>query len=506
MKRITKIIIFIFLCIVIFRCSSPTGDESVPENGEPTLLSISPAQKVAHMPSFTLTVTGTNFVSSSEIIFNEASKQTKFISSTELTCQIDPDDTVLGSSAVQESMLFEIQQSEAVPVSVRNPSPGGGDSNSIEFTIQDNHSFDSPENLSNNSGESDFPAIAIDSSGNFNVAWCDDTPGNYDIYFSRSTDDGASWSKSVNISNNSEDSYCPVVDVNSAGNINVVWCDNTPGNYDIYFSRSTDDGASWSQAENLSKNSGFSVYPDIAVDSTGNINVVWCDDTPGNSETYFIRSTDDGASWSQVINISKNPGTTFDPVSPAIAVDSSGNINVSWCDDTPGNYEIFFRRSINGGVSWSQVVNISKNWRNSGSPDIVVDSSGNIYVVWGNRIALSCDIYFSRSTDDGDSWSESVNISDSSECSSLSRIAVDVAKNINVVWCENIPLGANKEIYFSRSTDDGVSWSSALNISEFSGGWDTPPCIAVDHAGNIILFWCDRTPGNTDIYFARSTR
>ena len=30
--------------------------------------------------------------------------------------------------------------------------------------------------------------------------------------------------------------------------------------------------------------------------------------------------------------------------SPAIAVDPSGNLHVVWSDDTPGNYEIFYKK------------------------------------------------------------------------------------------------------------------------------------------------------------------
>ncbi|MCK5057474.1 MAG: exo-alpha-sialidase [Candidatus Aminicenantes bacterium] len=507
MKRLKNLVFFIFICLIIFRCSSPMEDEPVPENGELTLTSISPESKVAHMPSFTFTVKGSNFVSGSNIVFNGTEKQTVYVSSTELACQVDPDDTVLGSSAVHESMLFEIQQSEAVPVLVRNPSPGGGDSNSIEFTIRDNHSFDLPENLSNNLGISGLPAIAVDSSENINVAWCDDTPGNFEICFIRSTDDGTSWSKSVNISNNSGFSGYPAIAVDDAENINVVWCDYTPGNLEIYFSRSTNGGVTWSQGVNISNNSGTSdepTHPAIAVDDAENINVFWWDDTPGNNDIYFVRSTDDGASWSKSVNISNNSGFSG---APAIAVDDAGNINVVWCDDTPGNIEIYFSRSTNDGVTWSQGVNISNNFRESICPDIAVDSSGNIDVVWFDNTPGNFEIYFSRSTDNGVSWSQTVNISDSWKGSEFVRIAVDVAGNINVVWCEYTPQGGGQEIYFSRSTDDGVSWSQAVNISEFSGGEDSPPCIAVDPAGNINLLWCDcSTQGDEDIYFTRSTR
>jgi hypothetical protein len=37
------------------------------------------------------------------------------------------------------------------------------------------------------SGDSRTPAIAIDSSGNLHIVWHDDTPGNYEIYYKKGT-------------------------------------------------------------------------------------------------------------------------------------------------------------------------------------------------------------------------------------------------------------------------------------------------------------------------------
>ncbi|PYT98709.1 MAG: hypothetical protein DMG38_14515 [Acidobacteria bacterium] len=46
--------------------------------------------------------------------------------------------------------------------------------------------FSLPVNVSNNSGNSQFPRIAVDSSGNINLIWLDNSPGNFSVFFSRS--------------------------------------------------------------------------------------------------------------------------------------------------------------------------------------------------------------------------------------------------------------------------------------------------------------------------------
>src|SRR5262249_46611247 len=70
--------------------------------------------------SFTLTVNGTNFTSSSVVNWNGAPRPTTFISATQLTAVIDSGDVAAASSA---------------NVTVVNPTPGGGTSNVVQFNV-----------------------------------------------------------------------------------------------------------------------------------------------------------------------------------------------------------------------------------------------------------------------------------------------------------------------------------------------------------------------------------
>lgn len=47
--------------------------------------------------------------------------------------------------------------------------------------------------------------------------------------------------------------------------------------------------AGWTAAKRISWTPGYSTFPDIAVDSSGTIHVVWYDDTPGDYEIYYIK-------------------------------------------------------------------------------------------------------------------------------------------------------------------------------------------------------------------------
>src|SRR5690348_4653848 len=110
--------------------------------------------------------------------------------------------------------------------------------------------FSTVKNISNNTGNSLRPRIAVDSTGNINVVWFDDTPGHFDVFFSRSADGGATFSTPKNLSNDPAGASVPLIAVDSSGNINVVW--NGNGNSGIFFSRSSDGGATFSAPKNLS--------------------------------------------------------------------------------------------------------------------------------------------------------------------------------------------------------------------------------------------------------------
>ena len=89
-------------------------------NPVPAVTTISPTSVAAVSIAFTLTVNGTNFVSNSVIHFNGAVQATTFVSSTQLTTTVQS---------------LEVETAGNAPVIVTNPTPGGGTSNSVNFTI-----------------------------------------------------------------------------------------------------------------------------------------------------------------------------------------------------------------------------------------------------------------------------------------------------------------------------------------------------------------------------------
>ncbi len=346
--------------------------------------------------------------------------------------------------------------------------------------------------------------VSAASGSNRFVVWQDDTPGNEDILFKRSTDSGATWKATINLSNNAGRSVVPEITV-SGSNVYVVWQDHTPGNIDIFLRRSTDNGATWKAIVNLSNNAGVSRIPQVTA-SGSNVYVVWEDQTPDNADVFMRRSTDNGATWKAAVNLSNNAGSSFDS---QIAV-SGSKVYVTWQDNTPGTFkdDIMFRRSTDNGATWKAVVNLSNNAGSSLDPQIAVSGS-NVYVVWGDNTCppppfkcnLRYDIRFIRSTDNGATWKAVVNISKNPGDSAIPQIAVS-GSNVYITWSDNTP--GNYEVLFRRSTDNGATWkAAAMNLSN-NASESSPSQIAVS-GSNVYVVWYDSTPGNADIFMTRST-
>jgi len=100
--------------VVLASCSANINNPS------PSVKSISPMSALQGAPGFTLMVTGGGFAPQSGVLWNGSPRLTLFQSSNLLTATIDPSD---------------LTSPTTIPVTVFTPSPGGGTSNAVNFTI-----------------------------------------------------------------------------------------------------------------------------------------------------------------------------------------------------------------------------------------------------------------------------------------------------------------------------------------------------------------------------------
>jgi len=296
--------------------------------------------------------------------------------------------------------------------------------------------------LTYNSDGSYVPTIAVDASDHIHVVWEDYTPGTSEIFYKKSTDGGKNWT-TKRLTWNSGYSSRPVLAIDSNSHIHMVWEDgSTPVKSEIFYKRSTDGGVNWTTMR-LTYNSGWSGAPTLAIDSSNHIYVVWHDDSPGNQEIYYKRSTDGGTSWTTK-RLTWTSGGSYKP--NIFVTSNKGHIHVVWEDDTPGNFEIYYKKSTDGGATWT-TKRLTWTSVDSLNPEITVDFKDHIHVVWEDDTPGNFEIYRKKSTDGGATWILE-RLTWLNGDSKLAAIAVDSNNYFHVVWQDNTP--GNFEVYYKK--------------------------------------------------------
>jgi len=377
--------------------------------------------------------------------------------------------------------------------------------------------FSAPQNISNSGDNTGSQQIAIDADGNINTVWIDNGTGYYAVLFSRSSDGGASFSTPLNVSNHTgSGAAAPQIGLDPKGNIYIVWSDNSSGNYASFFTHSTDGGGSFS-APLLISNPGATSAGGvrIAVDASGNINLVWADNSPGYNAIFFSRSAGGGTSFSSPINISNN---SLGAGSPGIGLDSQGNIYVVWEGSSTlagapsgTTQDAFLSVSADGGTTFSTAVNISSDQLPVfvSNPQVVATSMNSINVLWeteqatGNNLSL----HYRPASNGGatlGSISSSSDAGQYDQVAPMAHMALDSTGAINVVWQQNSGTQGASTILYARSTDSGNSFAVSTIANAMN---NTPlPQLAIDSLNNInVAFYQDAGSGNFEISFMQST-
>ncbi len=281
-------------------------------------------------------------------------------------------------------------------------------------------------------GYPDGRKIVRDSSGNLYAAYRKKYNGKHQIFVSKSTNGGSSWSVTnggipISVINGDFDQRVPSIAVDSGNTLHVVWYGRDSGfvgtdERQIKYSRSTNGGSSWTTWQNVAPVYGYNgesywqEHPVIYVDGNGVIYVVWegyDSDHRSHPQAKFIKSTDGGNTWTTWVNIGETP-TDNNQSRPTIVVDSTGQIFVIcygyW---SSGKQNILFSTSTNGGTSFSSWSAVGVAGFDQRHASAAIDSGNKIHLVWRQEnSAGKTEIRYSKYT--SPNWAASVAISPTS--------------------------------------------------------------------------------------------
>jgi hypothetical protein len=310
------------------------------------------------------------------------------------------------------------------------------------------------------------------------------------VAYQRSPDAGLTWNAPHIISSDTIDNVFPRI-VASGNRIMVLWKNGLSGyyRYTVAYNISSNNGVSWSNQRYV-LNPGTPAALQFAASggTAQNVNIGYYTYIIDTVVFYSIRSTNFGQSWSASQEIFR----TLQAGIPGMA--SYGSfVHLIWdgCYQLADPWEVYYLRSIDGGISWSQSVMVStRDSYGSEIPHIYVDSH-NLSLCWldgkYSPYMVTGDILGRTSSDSGLTWGFEWQ-------ASYDHFAwgSDVASSgdtIHIVWNDEGMGIVHRSIYYARSTDNGESWSEPYWIDgTLDDSYD--PAIAVSN-GRVYIVWTD---------------
>jgi hypothetical protein len=345
------------------------------------------------------------------------------------------------------------------------------------------------------------PAIAIDSSGGFVLVWQAQVSCGIDsnVYMQRINSSGNRlWANDIRINSDvgTATQSVPDIAINATGRIAVVWQDNRNGNDDIYAQQFDINGTKlWGADVLVNSDGGTSSQrdPSVAIASDASSVVTWS----GND--IFAQSLSSSGMKRWAADIQVNSVSTGGQWYPTVAVSPNGNFFIAWNDHRVANFTAYIYAqliNVSGNRLWASDVRVSDEPDYFGYPDLAIDSSGNAVVVSQNL-----NIVAQKISPIGDLvWKADVLVGPESGTVYQEDpvVATDVTGNAFVVWGDyrrNV-----EDMYIQKINAAGTkTWQTDLRVN--STGDEAFPAVATDSNGNAVVVWASLRDGsNLNIY------
>lgn len=332
------------------------------------------------------------------------------------------------------------------------------------------------------------------------AAWADGRGDDLDIYFSRSTDGGATWSTSrrVNSVHTAGDQRRPALAA-IGSNVYLAW----EGDEGVYFSRSPDGGNNWYE-DTLLAAGGYD--PQLAAGRVGSINIVYlvyvAEESPGDPDIYARRSSDSGLSWEVPINVvaAEPPGAWQG--APAVAVAGADEVWAAWVDGRNGELDLYAGRRF--GLDWFNMrVDDGPAGSSPGRPALFYPAgSPPVHCIWADDREAEGALYWAR-YETGLGWVE-MGALPSTAGARAPAVGEMAGNGAWAGWSATLP-GPDHTAWASRY--DNQNWGTPAVVTDHRPG-TFRSAVAVAQAdlpgATVAVLWSDDRNDEGDIYAAVS--
>jgi hypothetical protein len=265
------------------------------------------------------------------------------------------------------------------------------------------------------------------------------------------------------------------------------WMQNNKA--DIVVAKSTDFGATWSIVTASSSNASQD-KPIMAV--RGNdVYVVY-----NHSQTMWVSVSHNGGATFNSYKVNSN-GKLGWSLAGGGTVTPDGAAYFAWAGyegsgGAKSKVNLYVSKSTNGGLSWTtKTLDVSAaapdcsafacGWAYLGAQMVMTsDEAGNLYALWnaGSTAKGPERIYFAKSTDKGVTWStkQDVSTAPAGTHHAFPAIAAGANGDVRISWMDARAANGGQDkwnVYYRSSANGGSTWTSEVDLSTYVSGYAT---------------------------------
>jgi hypothetical protein len=323
-------------------------------------------------------------------------------------------------------------------------------------------------------GAGALPAVAASGPG-VRVVWSYEREGQAEVYTRSSADFAATWDEEERISEVPYESWVPTVEL-AGERAFIGWVDYGDGNEEEYLRRSTDAGATWEPRQRLTDDPADSWAPSLAI-AGSTVHITWFDRRDAGVTDLDVETKLDEA----LALVGQTP-PPLPPRDPAVY------------------YLTGFMERVNAKLAAIKAA--APAWVQGGGDPARLDSLLHQFQDLMTTWTFSWEIYYKRSTDGGATWGPDVRLTHAPGVSLRPSIAVS-GREIEIVWCDG--RDGSAQVYGKHSANGGATWEPDERLTFAPGnpvGDTMHPSISAGGKAFYVV-WMDYRSGNPEIYFKR---